>query len=135
MMYALISAPNEPVALGFLLLVTGLLLNLGYSSFTVYPAGLTTKETYPLAVSVVNTGGQAGGAVFPFLTGLILNSFSWNAVFAFLSATSLVTLINHAVRRGPSRRGTGACTCDSKLSQCNAATVLFVAAHRVCHRP
>ena len=31
--------------------------------------------------------------MFPFLTGLILNSFSWNAVFAFLSATSLVTLI------------------------------------------
>ena len=93
MMYALISAPDEPVALGLLLLVTGLLLNLGYSSFGVYPAGLTTKETYPLAVSVVNTGGQAGGAVFPFLTGLILNSFSWNAVFAFLSATSLVTLI------------------------------------------
>ena len=65
MMYALIHAPNEVISLGLLLLVTGLLLNLGYSSFTVYPAGLTTKETYPLAVSVVNTGGQAGGAVFP----------------------------------------------------------------------
>jgi sugar phosphate permease len=93
MMYALISAPNEPIALGLLLLVTGLLLNLGYSSFTVYPAGLTTKDTYPLAVSVVNTGGQAGGAVFPFLTGLILDSFSWDAVFVFLSATSLLALI------------------------------------------
>src|SRR3954451_3801112 len=50
MMYALIHAPNEVISLGLLLLVTGLLLNLGYSSFTVYPAGLTTKEviTHPL---------------------------------------------------------------------------------------
>src|SRR3954447_15652094 len=92
MMYALIHAPNEVIPLGLLLLVTGLLLNLGYSSFTVYPAGLTTKETYPLAVSVVNTGGQAGGAVFPFLTGLILDSYSWDAVFLFLAASSLVAL-------------------------------------------
>ena len=93
MMYALISAPNEPLALALLLLVTGLLLNLGYSSFTVYPAGLTTKETYPLAVSVVNTGGQAGGALFPFLTGLILDTYDWNAVFAFLAGASLLALI------------------------------------------
>jgi len=92
MMYALIHAPNEVISLGLLLLVTGLLLNLGCSSFTVYPAGLTTKETYPLAVSVVNTGGQAGGAVFPFLTGLILDSYSWDAVFLFLAASSLVAL-------------------------------------------
>jgi sugar phosphate permease len=92
MMYALIHAPNEVISLGLLLLVTGLLLNLGYSSFTVYPAGLTTKEAYPLAVSVVNTGGQAGGAVFPFLTGLILDSYSWDAVFLFLAASSLVAL-------------------------------------------
>jgi len=92
MMYALIRAPNEVISLGLLLIVTGLLLNLGYSSFTVYPAGLTTKETYPLAVSVVNTGGQAGGAVFPFLTGLILDSYSWDAVFLFLAASSLVAL-------------------------------------------
>ncbi len=47
MMYALIHAPNQPLALIVLLFFTGLLLNLGYSSFTVYPAGLTTKETYP----------------------------------------------------------------------------------------
>src|SRR3954452_9742299 len=88
MMYALIHAPNEVISLGLLLLVTGFLLNLGYSSFPVYPAGLTTKETYPLAVSVVHTGGQAGGAVFPFLTCLILASYRWGAVFLFLAASS-----------------------------------------------
>ena len=74
MMYALISAPNHPIALGLLLAVTGFLLNLGHG-FSRPSVGSTTKETYPLAVSVVNTGGQAGGAVFPFITGLILDDF------------------------------------------------------------
>lgn len=92
MMYALIHAPNEPVTLAFLLFLTGFLLNVGYSSFTVYPAGLTTKDAYPLAVSVVNTGGQAGGALFPFLTGLLLDAYSWDAVFLFLGASSLLAL-------------------------------------------
>jgi sugar phosphate permease len=92
MMYALIHAPNQPLALAVLLFFTGLLLNLGYSSFTVYPAGLTTKEAYPLAVSVVNTGGQAGGAALPFITGLLLDAYSWDAVFLFLAASSLVAL-------------------------------------------
>ena len=70
MMYALVQAPNEPVAL----------------------AALTTTQAYPLAVSVVNTGGQAGGALLPFATGLILDRYSWNAVFLFLAACSLVAL-------------------------------------------
>ncbi len=92
MMYALIHAPDQPLALAGLLFLTGLLLNLGYSSFTVYPAGLTTKEAYPLAVSVVNTGGQAGGALMPFLTGIILDAYSWNAVFLFLAGASLLAV-------------------------------------------
>lgn len=92
MMYALIHAPNEPVTLAILLFLTGFLLNVGYSSFTVYPAGLTTKDAYPLAVSVVNTGGQAGGALFPFVTGLLLDAYSWDAVFLFLGASSLLAL-------------------------------------------
>ncbi|MDY0242101.1 MAG: MFS transporter [Rhodospirillaceae bacterium] len=93
MMYALVFAPNQPFALAFLLFMTGLLLNIGYASFTIYPAGLTTKEVYPLAVSVVNTGGQAGGALFPLLTGIILDSYGWDAVFGFLSAASMLAFI------------------------------------------
>ncbi|NEU94716.1 MFS transporter [Bradyrhizobium sp. UFLA 03-164] len=93
MMYALIHAPSDPLLLGGVLFMAGLLLNLGYSSFTVYPAGLTTKEAYPLAVSVVNTGGQAGGALFPFLTGVILDAYSWDSVFLFLAASSFIALV------------------------------------------
>ena len=92
MMYALTHAPNEPAALAALLFLTGFLLNVGYSSFAVYPAGLTTKDAYPLAVSVVNMGGQAGGALFPFVTGLLLDVSGWNAVFVFLGGSSLLAL-------------------------------------------
>lgn len=93
MMYALVFAPNNLVALAFLLFMTGFLLNIGYSAFTIYPASLTTKEIYPLAVSVVNTGGQAGGALFPFITGLILDGYGWNTVFLFLSLSSLLAFV------------------------------------------
>lgn len=89
MMYALVFAPNNLAALTFLLFMTGFLLNIGYSAFTIYPASLTTNEIYPLAVSVVNTGGQAGGALFPFITGIILDGYGWNTVFLFLSISSL----------------------------------------------
>ena len=59
----------------------------------VYPMGLTSKEKYPIAMSIVNTGGQLGGAVAPLAVGFILDMFNWNTVFIFLSLCSLITLI------------------------------------------
>lgn len=79
--------------MGMLLLIAGIFLNLGYSAFMVYPMGLTSKEKYPIAMSIVNTGGQFGGAVAPLVVGFILDIFNWNTVFIFLSLCSLVTLI------------------------------------------
>lgn len=93
MMVALIHSPNDPAFLALLLFTTGVLLNLGYSSFMVYPMGLTTKETFPIAVSVINTGGQIGGACAPLITGMLLDAYSWDAVFIFLSISSLISLI------------------------------------------
>lgn len=93
MMYALTFSPNDPMLLAALLFITGLLLNLGYSSFMVYPMGLTTKKAYPIAMSVVNTGGQAGGAIAPLVTGMILDAYSWDAVFGFLAACSAVCVL------------------------------------------
>lgn len=92
-MYALLYAPNDPIFLGILLLVTGILLNLGYSTFLAYPMGIASKEKLPLAASIVNTGGSLGGAFAPFVVGLILDTFNWDTVFMFLSACSLMTFI------------------------------------------
>ncbi|WEA41234.1 MFS transporter [Lysinibacillus fusiformis] len=93
MMYSLIYAPNNSILLGILLFTTGLLLNLGYSAYSVYAMGVTTKETYPIAYGIVNTGGQIGGAVAPLLVGIILDSYNWNFVFSFLAICSVLSLL------------------------------------------
>lgn len=93
MMFLMITSPNDSFYMGMLLLIAGIFLNLGYSAFMVYPMGLTSKEKYPIAMSIVNTGGQFGGAVAPLAVGFILDMFNWNTVFIFLSLCSLITLI------------------------------------------
>ncbi|AYP25785.1 MFS transporter [Pantoea agglomerans] len=89
MMYLLIITPSVPALIAALFFITGVLLNIGYSTFLVYPMGLVEKEKVPLAVSVVNTVGSVGGAVAPFVVGLILDSGGWDQVFIFLSISSL----------------------------------------------
>lgn len=93
MMYSLIFAPNRPVYLGILLFTAGFLLSLGYSAYTVYPMGLASKETFPVAYSVVNTCGSIGSSLFPLVAGIILDHLNWNAVFLFLAAASFFCLV------------------------------------------
>ena len=93
MMYALTQAPNDAVLLAALLFVTGVLLSVGYSAYAIYPSRMTTRSVFPLATAVSNTGGQLGGAVLPLVTGIILDRYSWDHVFAFLAAGSLVALV------------------------------------------
>ena len=90
MMAALVYAPNNAAYLGGVLLLAGLLLGFGYAGFTVYPMGLTTKDAYPVAFSLVNTGGQLGGACAPLIVGIILDAYSWNAVFIYLALSSVL---------------------------------------------
>jgi len=93
MMIALVYAPNDLLSVSLLLFGTGFLLNIGYSSFSVYSMGLTTRSTYPVAASLVNSAGQAGGAMAPLITGMLLDSYSWTAVFVFLGVCSLAALV------------------------------------------
>ncbi|GKX51911.1 MFS transporter [Budvicia aquatica] len=93
MMLVLINAPNNPFILGALLLLTGILFNLGFSAYMVYPMGLTTKEVFPIAGSIINTGGQLGGAACPLIAGLLLDNFSWSYVFSFMSLCSFLCLL------------------------------------------
>jgi len=93
MMYSLVYAPNDATMLGLLLFLAGLVLSLGYSAYSVYPMGATTKEAYPMAYGVVNMGGQLGGAIAPLVVGIILDSYNWNTVFMFLAASSILSLL------------------------------------------
>ena len=93
MMYSLVHAPNDPVALALLLFLTGLLLSIGFSAFGIYPSSLTTRKVFPVGTALVNTCGQIGGAVIPFAVGLILDRANWDAVFLFLSGCSVAALL------------------------------------------
>ncbi|WP_313440065.1 MFS transporter [Novosphingobium sp.] len=93
MMAFLVFMPDSIVLVSLLLFSAGFLLNLGYSAYTVYPMGFTSKPTYPVAASLVNTAGQAGGALAPLVTGMLLDLYDWNAVFLFLSACSMTALL------------------------------------------
>lgn len=91
MMYLLIYSPNEPALLAAVLFATGVLLNLGYSTFLAYPMGLVSKDRCPFAASIVNTAGSLGGAFAPFVVGLLLDRYDWDSVFLFLSSSSMIT--------------------------------------------
>lgn len=91
--YALVYAPNNPAYLGGMLLLAGMLLGLGYAGYTVYPMGLASKEVYPLAFGIVNTGGQLGGAITPLIVGMILDAYSWDSVFLYLAVSSILCFL------------------------------------------
>lgn len=91
--YALVYAPNNHFYLGAMLLIAGCLIGLGYAGYTVYPMGLVSKDAYPLAFGIVNTGGQLGGALTPLIVGIILDKYSWNSVFLYLAISSLLCFL------------------------------------------
>jgi sugar phosphate permease len=102
MMYSLIYAPNNITLLGILLFLSGFLFSLGFSAFSVYPMGVTSKKMFPLAYGITNTGGQIGSASAPFVVGVLLDAYSWNAVFTFLAICSILGLIIVATLDEPS---------------------------------
>lgn len=93
MMYLLINSPADPLQLGILLFLTGFLLSLGFSGFVVYPMGLATRETFPIATSITNIGGQLGGFCTPLIIGMILDKSNWDMVFTSLAAGCLLCFL------------------------------------------
>jgi len=88
----LIYSPANVWLTGGLLALTGFVVGLGYPHFTTYPMSLTTKDVYPIAYGFLSTGAALGAACFPYIAGLILDASSWNVVFVFLAASSVVCL-------------------------------------------
>lgn len=92
-MYAMLAAPESPVLLALLLFLAGIFLALGYSMYMAYGMGRADSKTYPVAFSLVNMGGQLGGALMPLVVGIVLDHFSWDAVWLTIAAGSLLCLI------------------------------------------
>ncbi|AYN97421.1 MFS transporter [Pseudomonas sp. LTJR-52] len=93
MMYLLINSPAEPLPYGLLLMLTGIVLSLGFSSYMSYPMGLVSKISFPIANAIVNMVGQLGAAASPLLTGILLDSYGWSYVFIFLAIGSFTSFI------------------------------------------
>ncbi|WP_250509882.1 MFS transporter [Caballeronia sp. GACF4] len=93
MMFALIDAPDSVVYLGAALILSGLMLGIGFAGYSAYPMGLASKATYPTAFGIVNSLGQIGGACAPLAVGFLLDSYSWTSVFLYMLGTSLLCLL------------------------------------------
>jgi sugar phosphate permease len=101
MMYSLVYSPNDPYLLALLMFVLGIFMNIGFSTYMVYPMGLTTKKSYPIACSVVNMSGQLGGAAAPLIAGMLLDKYSWDAVWLFWAISCLLCLMVLVTIREP----------------------------------
>jgi sugar phosphate permease len=93
MMAMLIDAPDSAAYLGITLLISGLMLGIGFAGYSAYPMGLATKSTYPTAFGIVNCLGQIGGACAPLAVGILLDRYSWTSVFIYMVGTALLCLL------------------------------------------
>jgi len=86
--------PTTVTAVSIGLFLSGFLLNIGWQNFMVYPMGLTDVRTYPVAISIVNSGGNLGGFFSPMIAGWILDTYkTYDVVFMFFAACSIVSLL------------------------------------------
>lgn len=85
-------APQNPYLLGVLLFLLGFLIALGYSAYSVYAMARASRETYPVAYAIINMGGQLGAVCMPLIVGVLLDRYSWNAVFITLGVAAALCL-------------------------------------------
>lgn len=91
MMIILINVPENVTLVACTLFMVGFMINVGWPAFTAYPMGLTTKETYPTAIALVNSGGNLGGFFSPMIAGALLDMFqNYNIVFSYFAVSAIL---------------------------------------------
>lgn len=94
MMAIMVNIPDNSTAVGASLFMTGFLLNVGWPAFTAYPMGVADEKTYPVAIALVNSGGNLGGFFSPMIAGALLDSFSnYNLVFTYFGIAAIIGFI------------------------------------------
>jgi MFS transporter, ACS family, glucarate transporter len=93
MLCLLIEAPDSVVYLGCTLLISGLMVGIGFAGYSAYAMGLVSKSTYPTAFGIVNFLGQIGGAVAPLMVGILLDHYGWSSVFMYMVGTALLCVV------------------------------------------
>jgi sugar phosphate permease len=103
MMWVVVHAPNSPIILPVILFMTGFCLFLAFPSLFAYPMGITTAKTYPVAVSVMITGGNIGSFLAPMTAGYLLDrTKSYDVVFLFLGLCALIAFVLISMLEEPS---------------------------------
>lgn len=69
MMLIMLNIPASTWAVCVGLFFVGLCLNIGWPAFTAYGMAVSDNKTYPIASSIINSGGNLGGFVAPMAAG------------------------------------------------------------------
>ncbi|QIQ21371.1 MFS transporter [Zophobihabitans entericus] len=94
MMLVMLNIPGSTVAVAAGLFFVGLFLNIGWPAFTAYAMGVADQKTYPIAISVINSGGNLGGFVSPMVAGFLLDQTgSFSAVFTYFGICAAIGFV------------------------------------------
>lgn len=94
MMIIMLNIPQNTLAVCTGLFFVGLCLNIGWPAFTAYGMAVSDSKTYPIASSIINSGGNLGGFVSPMVAGFLLDvTGSFNSVFIYFGTCAAIGLI------------------------------------------
>ncbi|MTH47686.1 MFS transporter [Intestinirhabdus alba] len=94
MMLIMLNIPASTPAVCIGLFMVGLCLNIGWPAFTAYGMAVSDVKTYPVASSIINSGGNLGGFVSPMVAGFLLDStHSFNSVFMYFGICAAIGLV------------------------------------------
>ena len=94
MMLVVMNIPDNATLVSLSLGLAGFFLNIGWPAFTAYPMGLTNRNTFPVAIATVNSGGNLGGFFSPMIVGAILDATgNYNIAFGFFAVLLVLGFI------------------------------------------
>ena len=94
MMLIMLNIPASTWAVCVGLFFVGLCLNIGWPAFTAYGMAVSDNKTYPIASSIINSGGNLGGFVAPMAAGFLLDQTgSFNSVFTYFGICAAIGLV------------------------------------------
>ncbi|MEH7416229.1 MFS transporter [Neobacillus drentensis] len=94
MMLVVVNIPDNATLVSLSLGLAGFCLNIGWPAFSAYPMGLTNRNTFPIAIATVNSGGNLGGFFSPMIVGAILDATgNYNLAFGFFAVLLVLGFI------------------------------------------
>ena len=94
MMVVVLAVPQNTFLIAGSLMLTGFCLNIGWPMFTAYAMNITTGDTYPFTISVINSGGNLGGFFAPLIVGMLLDltGSNYNVAFGYFVVVLIIAL-------------------------------------------